>query len=48
MKINKITKKINGELLSKLLENLYENIVIIKRDFTEFIKKSLELLKDLK
>jgi len=40
--------KINGELLSKSLENLYDYMVIKKKDFTEFIKKSLKLLKDLK
>jgi len=40
--------KINGELLSKSLENLYDDMVIKKKNFTEFIKKSLELLKDLK
>jgi hypothetical protein len=39
--------KINDELLSKLLENLYEDLVIQKKDFTEFIKKSLELLREL-
>jgi hypothetical protein len=40
--------KINNEPLSTLLENLYEDLVIQKKDFSEFIRKSLELLKDLK
>ncbi len=40
--------KINGEFLSKLLENLYEDLVVNKKDFTEFIRQSLRLLKKLK
>ncbi len=40
--------EINSEPLSKLLENLYEDLVVKKKDFTKFIAKSLDLLKDLK
>ncbi len=40
--------KINGEPLTKLLENLYEKFVVQNNNFSEFIKTSLELLKDLK
>ncbi len=40
--------KINNKPLPKLLENLYEDLVIQKKDFKEFIRKSLELFKDLK
>lgn len=40
--------KINGKLLSKLLEDSYTDLVVQKKDFIEFIRESLELLKDLK
>jgi hypothetical protein len=40
--------KINGESFIGLVQKLYNEFVIQKKDFSEFIKKSLELLKELK
>jgi Asp-tRNA(Asn)/Glu-tRNA(Gln) amidotransferase B subunit len=40
--------KINGEFLTKLVEDIYEKYVVQDRNFTDFIQKSLELFKDIK
>lgn len=40
--------KINDRFVTNIIKELYDEYVINKNDFEEFIKKSLELLKDLK
>lgn len=40
--------KINGNFLTKLIEDLYEKYVVQEKNFTDFIRKSLEVVKDLK
>ena len=39
---------VNGELLTEVIEELYQELVINKNDFIGFVKKGMDVLKSLK